>query len=551
MKTRRIPSLIVLGIGLAAAVPVAGQDGLGNRDSGARAAGDGRVQLDPYIEVSQIVVAELEPDDDVVTFTQLAAGVDASVTGRRNGGSVSLRVEQNIGYGDDTRDSTTISGVARGYATIIPQTLTLEAGGLAATTRVDGSGASTLNPLIGEDAESQIYSVYAGPSFQGRSGDITAAGNYRIGYTRVDAPDAVTLRPGAEPADIFDESVSQSAAVAIGTRPGEPLPVGLGLGAGWNQEDVANLDQRVRDLYARADVQLPVGPDLALVAGVGYEDVEVSARDALRDAEGNPVIGDDGRFVTDDSRPRRLAYDVSGLIYDAGIIWRPSTRTALEAHIGRRYDSTTYYGSFAWAPSSREAVNISVYDTVSGFGNRLNGALADLPAGFTAGRNALTGDLSGCVGGSEGGECLGDALSSVRSSIFRSRGVSGSYTVAAGRLNAGVGVGYDRRRFIAPRGGVLGVADGVTDEIYTMSLFLSGEIDARSGFATNVYLNHLESGFEAAGDVTTLGGSAAYNRSLTRRVSARAAVALDHIDSDTSPEDFTAASALVGLRVGF
>ena len=513
--------------------------------------GNGRINVDPYIEVSQIAIAELSPGDDIVTYTQLAAGVDASITGRNNGGSVSLRVEQNIGYGDTAQDSTTVSGVARGYASVVPQMLTVEAGGLVANTRVDGNGASTLNPLISEEAESTTYSAYAGPTLSTKAGDVHVNANYRIGYTRVETPDAIVTAPGATPLDVFDDSVSQSAKVHLATRPGEPLPVGVGVGAGWSQEDVSNLDQRVRDMYVRGDVQVPLSPTLALVAGVGYEDVEVSARDAVVDINGDPVLGADGRLVTDKSQPRQLAYDISGLIWDAGVIWRPSSRTSFEANVGRRYDSTTYYGSFAYAPSVRESLNLSVYDSVNGFGSQLNNALANLPTEFNATRNALTGDLGGCVSGPDGSNCLAGVLGSVRSSVFRSRGIAGSYTVKAGRLSAGLGVGYDRRRFIAAQGTVLGAADGVTDQSYYASFFLSGELDAQSSFTTNLYANRFESGFDLAGDATTVGGSAAYNRSITRNLSARAAIAVDHINTDVSPEDFTAASALVGLRLGF
>lgn len=194
---------------------------------------------------------------------------------------------------------------------------------------------------------------------------------------------------------------------------------------------------------------------------------------------------------------------------------------------------------------------MSVYDTVSGFGIRLNTALANLPVEFTAGRNALTGKLSRCVGGNAGGNCLGGALSSIRATVFRSRGVTGNYTLRVGRLSAGGGVGYDRRRSIGDHNSVLSSADGLTDESYYASLFLSGRIDAQSNFSANLYANYLDSGFAAAGDVTTLGGAAAYNRNLTRRLSARAAFALDHIAREAAPEDFTAASALVGLRYGF
>src|SRR5690606_20245929 len=113
------------------------------------------------------------------------------------------------------------------------------------------------------------------------------------------------------------------------------------------------------DRHVRGDVIVPVSPVLAVVGGVGYEDVEVSSRDALRDAAGNPVIGNDGRYVTDESAPRVIAYETDGLIWDVGVMWRPSRRTSLEAFVGKRYDSTTYYGTFAYAPNARESVNVS------------------------------------------------------------------------------------------------------------------------------------------------------------------------------------------------
>lgn len=553
-KNISISSLAVVAV-LVAGSPAMAQDssrsGASEEGSENGGRGNSRVNVDPYIEVSQVAIAELSPGDDIVTYTQLAAGVDASITGRNNGGSVSLRVEQSIGYGDSAQNSTTVSGVARGYASIVPRALTVEAGGLVANTRVDGNGASTLNPLISEEAESTTYSAYAGPTLSTKAGDVHVNANYRIGYTRVESPDAIVTAPGATPLDVFDDSVSQSAKVHLATRPGEPLPIGVGVGAGWTQEDVSNLDQRVRDMYVRGDVQVPLSPSLALVAGVGYEDVEVSARDAVLDINGDPLLGADGRLVTDKSQPRQLAYDISGLIWDAGVIWRPSSRTSLQANVGRRYDSTTYYGNFAYAPSARESLNLSVYDSVNGFGSQLNNALANLPTEFNATRNALTGDLGGCVAGPDGSNCLGGVLGSVRSSVFRSRGIAGSYTVKAGRLSAGLGVGYDRRRFIAAQGTVLGAADGVTDQSYYASFFLSGELDAQSSFTTNLYANRFESGFDLAGDATTVGGSAAYNRSITRNLSARAAVAVDHVNTDVSAEDFTAASALVGLRLGF
>ena len=519
-------------------------------EEASEARSDRGVTLAPYIEASQVLVAELSPGDDVVTYSQVAVGVDAAVTGRNNGGSLSLRYERNIGYGDEALDSDTVSGVARGYATVVPRALTIEGGALAARTRVDGNGGATLNPLVGDDRESRIYSAYAGPNLHTRAGDVEVNANYRIGYTRVEAPDFVVVSP-AQSVDVFDESVVQVAGFHAGTSPGEPLPIGLGVGGGWVREDVSNLDQRVEDRFARADVQVPVGRDLAFVGGVGYEDVEVSGRDAVRDAGGNPVLGPDGRFVTDESQPRQIAYDVSGLIWEVGVMWRPSVRTALEAHVGRRYDSTTYYGTFAWAPTSRSNVNIAVYDTVSGFGGLLNTALANLPTRFTAARNALSGDFTGCVGGEQGANCLAGVLGSVRSAVFRSRGIAAGYGVTFGRFNTGLGAGYQQRKFIAAPGTVLASANGVVDEAYWVNYYLGAQIGRNAGFDANAYASWIDSGFAANGEVFALGASAAYRRSITGRLSARAAVAVDHLDSEATVEDYTSASALLGLRYDF
>ena len=519
-------------------------------EEASEARSDRGVTLAPYIEASQVLVAELSPGDDVVTYSQFAVGVDAAVTGRNNGGSLSLRYERNIGYGDEALDSDTVSGVARGYATVVPRALTIEGGALAARTRVDGNGGATLKPLVGDDRESRIYSAYAGPNLHTRAGDVEVNANYRIGYTRVEAPDFVVVSP-AQSVDVFDESVVQVAGFHAGTSPGEPLPIGIGVGGGWVREDVSNLDQRVEDRFARADVQVPVGRDLAFVGGVGYEDVEVSSRDAVRNADGNPVLGPDGRFVTDESQPRQIAYDVSGLIWDVGVMWRPSVRTALEAHVGRRYDSTTYYGTFAWAPTSRSNVNIAVYDTVSGFGGLLNTALANLPTRFTAARNALSGDFTGCVGGEQGANCLAGVLGSVRSAVFRSRGIAAGYGVTFGRFNTGLGAGYQQRKFIAAPGTVLASANGVVDEAYWVNYYLGAQIGRNAGFDAHAYASWIDSGFAADGEVLALGASAAYRRSITGRLSARAAVAVDHLDIEATVEDYTSASALLGLRYDF
>jgi len=503
--------------------------------------------VQPYIEVSQILTAELMPGDEVLTFTQIAAGVDANVQGRNSAASVSLRYERNIGYGDQI-DTDTLSGIARGSLAIVPQAVTFEAGALASRTRIDGGGGVTSNPLVAEDQASQIYSLYAGPSIATRAGAVDLTAVARVGYNRLETDNAFVNTEGTA-FDAFDESVTYSGQVRAGTRAGDPLPVGLGVTAGGFQEDISNLDQRVRDLFVRADVTVPLSDSLAVVGGLGYEDVEVSSRDALRDADGVPIIGEDGRFITDTSEPRRLAFDVDGLIWDVGVQWRPSSRTSLTATVGKRYDSTTYYGNFSYAPDRRGNLSINVYDGITSFGGALNNSLAAVSSDFTAARNPLTGDFTGLVTGADGALGLG-LLGSIRSTAFRGRGGQISYGREFGRMNAAIAAGYDRREFIGAEGTVFEAIDGLADESYYITGTVNSPIGQSGTFGANAYVNWFTSGTDNT-DLTGYGASAAYNRSITRKLSARAALSLDYIDSEFTDADFAAASALVGLRYDF
>lgn len=508
---------------------------------------DRRTIVQPYIEVNQVLSAEITPGDDVLTFTQVAAGVDINRQGRNSGASVSLRYERNIGYGDAI-DTDTISGIARGSLAIVPQAVTFEAGALASRTRVDGGGGVSANPLVGEDAESRIYSVYAGPSVATRVGAVDLTSVARIGYNRFENDNALFDANG-DPVDVFDESTTYTGQIRAGTRAGEVLPVGLGATVGGYQEDISNLDQRVRDLYARADVTVPVTDNFAVVGGIGYEDVEVSSRDVLRDANGDPVIDSDGRFVTDSSVPRRIAFDVDGIIWDVGVVWNPSSRTSLAATVGRRYDSTTYYGSIAYAPSDRSSLNISVYDGLTSFGGALGTSLAGLSSDFEAFRNPLTGDFTGLVTGEDGTGITGN-IGSIRSATFRNQGVRGSYQRSIGRTTASIGAGYDRREYIAAPGTILESINGVADESYFVAGALSREVGRSGNFAANAYVNWFESGVDN-GDLTAYGASATYAHSLTGKLSARAALGVDYVDSEFTADDFAFATALLGLRYDF
>lgn len=533
--------------GIAALAVVTAGPAFAQDDRGASSQ-DRAVTIQPYIEVSQVLTAQLSPVSDELTYTQVAAGVDTSIQGRRSGASVSLRYERNFTYGDDQVETDTISGIARGYLSIVPQSLTLQAGALASRSRADGGGAVAANPLASDDASNQIYSAYIGPDFKTRVGAVEIAADAKVGYNRFETDNAVFDANGDQ-VDVFDDSITYGGRVAVGTRPGDILPVGVAVSAGGFQEDLSNLDQRVRDVYARADVTIPVSPTFAVVGGVGYENVEVSSRDAVRDANGDPVFDANGRLVTDSASDRLVAFDVDGLLWDVGVLWRPSSRTSLEARVGQRYDSTTYYGTFSYQPSSTDSLAIAVYDGISGFGGVVNNSLSGVSSNFQAQRNPFSGDFGGLVSSNDG-VGLVNPLGSIRSSAFRGRGVNASYTTQLGRFNAAIGAGYDRRSFIAAAGSALEAVDGVVDESYYVTGSLSTDIGRSGALAANVYANWFNSNTDN-GDLKAVGASAAYSHTLAGKLSARAALAVDYFDSEFSDEDFATASALLGLRYDF
>jgi hypothetical protein len=509
----------------------------------------GRTEVTPYLEVDQTVITNLKGGSDgILSYTNVAAGIDASVSGDRAAAQASLRYEHQFSWQDDTPDQDVISGLARGRLSLIRNALSLEGGVIATRVRTDGARGAVNGIGSNIGATSQIYSAYVGPTLATRIGALSVNAAYRLGYTRVD--DKVSVAGSTiQPLDSFDDSLSHYLTASVGMQPGV-LPFGWSVGGGWQREDARQLDQRFDDKWGRGDVTLPVGPTLALVGGVGYEKIEISARDAVRDASGNPVIGSDGRYVTDKSAPRLLNYDQDGLIWDAGVLWRPSRRTSLEARVGHRYGSWTYIGSFSWAPSRDSSLNVGVFDAVDSFGRMMTGGLANLSTSFTATRNPFSGDLNSCAfSTSGGGQCFNDALSSVGTGNFRRRGIGAQFAVARGATSYGIGVGYSRRKFVGRDTGNVAIT-GTTDENYYANASISRQFDNRSGIDATIYGNYYVAGLDGLDDVLNTGGYITYHRTYGRSLTATASVGVDAVDPK-SAESVIAALAQLGLRYSF
>ncbi|MET0269500.1 MAG: hypothetical protein ABW173_03625 [Sphingomonas sp.] len=512
-----------------------------------------RPRVTPYLEVQQVIDVDLAGDDrrDADTYAAVAAGVQASVDTRNASATIDYRYEHRFGWGDGLADQDIHTGLARGRIGLAPNLIALEGGLLATRARTDIRGAAP-QLLVGDQSNlSQVYGLYAGPTLATRAGDLDVTGSYRLGYVKVEESVGFAPPAGQPRLDSFGSSTNHSLAGGIGMTPGV-LPVGWTLSAGYDREDASQLDQRYEGAFARADVTAPLSPTFALLGGVGYETIEASQRAPLIGANGVPAADADGRFVTDRAAPRLLAYDIDGLIYDAGVMWRPSRRTTLIARAGHRYGGAIFTGSFDWRIDERSGVQVTAYDQIDTFGRGLTRGLAALPTQFVLNRNPFGNGFTGCVTGAAPGTggCLNNAFQSVSTAVFRSRGVFALYSGRDGRWSYGLGGGYAQRRYLAPRVAGQFSLDGLRDESWFAQGNLGRRLTPDSGVDFAVYGDYYKSGVPGSGDVRSGGATTNYYRTLGDRLSANAAVGLYAFDADGFEADM-AGTLLLGMRYVF
>ena len=507
-----------------------------------------QIDVSPYLEIGQVLTADLKNGGDVLTYTTVAARIDAAIVTRRAELAATVRYEHRFGWGDRIGDADILSGLVRGRLEAA-RGLNLEGGALATRTRADGQGAAG-DLFIGASSNvANLYSIYAGPTFARRIGGLDVGAGYRFGYSKVDVERPAILPPGAIRQDVFNSSTNHVAWANIGQRPGD-LPFGWQISGGWEREDASQLDQRFDSKRVRADVTVPIGPTVALLGGVGYEDIEIGQRAPLLDTNGVPVRDGNGRLVTDPASPRQLAFEVDGLIWDVGVMWQPSRRTSLTARVGRRYGDTIYTGTFHYRADHATTFHVGVYDGLSSFGRGLSGGLSALPTQFDPTRDPLSGAVNPCVFGSQGGGCLSNQLGNATALQYRNRGVQAVMSSQSNGWNYGVGLGYDRRRLLVPNGSAIAFLDGVVDENYYLFLSAGRRIDRDSDISLTGFFNYYDNGAPGAGDVQSAGLSAAYSRRFWRRLTGTAAASLSAFDQDGFNSQLIG-SALVGLRYNF
>ena len=513
-----------------------------------------RVTVSPYVEASQILSADLD-GGDVLTYTSLAAGVDAAIATPRVSGQLSYRYERRFAWDDDVGDTDIHSGLARVNARV-SNALTLEAGGIATRSRSDIRGAAP-GLLVGNvDNVAQLYSVYGGPSLATTAGPVAFNATYRLGYTKVETPTFAAANVGGRRLDYYDDSIGNTATASASVAPGSVAPFGMTLSGAYDRESASQLKQRYEGYFVRGDVLRPISPYVALTAGVGYETIESSQRDPLVDATGTPVLDKNGRFVTDPASPRRIAYRTDGLYYDAGVIWRPNRRTSVEGHVGKRYGSLSVTGTATYQASQAVGLSVVVYDGIQTFGRQLRTGLANLPTSFVSGQQqGLDQQFNGCVFGTSGaqpGACLDDVFQSISTSSYRARGINGIITATRGRSTYGAGAGYVNRKLFGARAAPGIAIDGLDDESYFGQLFYSRALTRVSGVNADLFVNDYESGVEdisGDSDVWSYGGSGTYYHNFGRLGTTASAGLYSFKVGDL--DSVWSAQALIGARYQF
>lgn len=509
--------------------------------------------ISPYIEIGQVLSADLT-NNDALTYTEVAAGIDAAFRSKRAEAQISYRYERRISEDRRLGDSDVHSGLARG-SVAVANGLSLEGGALATRVRADIRGAAP-GILVGNVANtSQIYSFYAGPTLGTHIGVVGVSASYRYAYTKAEAPGFTGVSATQQPLDLFDDSRSQIAQASLNVKSGVVLPFGVTVSGAWERDDAGQLDQRYEGRYGRLDLIQPVSRSLALTAGVGYENIRVTQRDALLDAAGQPVRYRSGRFVTDPASPARIAYDFDGVYYDAGVVWRPSPRTFLQARAGERYGSFAFSGTFTYQPTRSLAIGVQAYDAVQTFGRQLRVGLGSLPTSFNTSSNPFSQEFNGCVFGAQGGAaggCLNGIFQSISTSSYRARGVDAIVSINRGATRYGFGVGYANRHFNAPDRGVGFTVNGIDDESYYAQAFLAHAFDTRTAIDATVFANYYSSGIANSSDVYSVGGTASLSRQFGR-IEGRASLGIYSFGATggTGGNDDVSLQALLGARYHF
>jgi hypothetical protein len=526
--------------GVGAAIAFAGTASAAPEDKAA-------TYFQPYLEVDQVLTAPLKGGGDVLTYTDVAVGVDAAMHTRRVEAQISGRYEHRFGESGHVRDGDIISGLARARVEVVPNTLAIEGGALASRANDDVS--NDFSGLNTQDSKniSSVYAVYVAPMFRKDVGEVKASASYRLGYVKVDDNDDRVFTGQ----DRYSHALEQEALAKIGMDPEGSLPFGWNIMGMYRREDVGRLKQRFTQGTVIGEIVVPVTATFALLGDIGYEKITNSQQTILFDSgTGLPVLDSKGRFVSDPAGGRITFYRQSGVVYEGGFIWHPSHRTRLEARAGHRYGGTTFTAAFDHSFSPSMAFHAEVFDNIDSFGRGLVSGLAALPTSFLSTGSPLL--AGGCVFGTKPGtgQCL-NANGLIGTAAFRNRGAFAVLSGQRGRTEFGLGIGYSNRRFLAGRNGADFSDDHAVDQSYIAQAYFMRKLTWKSSLRGDLFAGRYTSDSPGVNSLWSVGANLGYSQLLMPHLDGYANAGIFATDEQGAGNSDVVASALLGLRYSF
>ena len=503
------------------------------------------------LDLQEVVEQQFRGVGDDVTYTEVSGDLGVQIKNRRIVASGTYRVSYRIPERGKIGKSFTQNGVMRAQATVIRDLLTMDTGVIVTRSRVDPGGAAPQTNSANAKNLTQTYSTFVQPTVSHHFGELGFNAVYRYAYTK-NSGKVGAQAVGARPVNRFDDSISHQVSTSVGMKRSE-LPFDWKASLEYARENASSLAKHTRSFNAAGEITLPVSGSLALVSSGGYERIRISERPPLLDSvTGIPVTDGKGRFIADPATPRVMTYEISGIIADAGVIWRPSSRTRLEMRAGYRYDDLTVTGLFEMKFSDRTGLTFILTDRIESFGQSVSGGLAAAPVELDLTQSSdPNSSFQNCLFGKGAGtgRCVGGALSQASASNYRERSGSLIFSHRMRRWSFSTSGGYSRRTYIDTPGTVLSLA-GVVDQNFFAELQMSGILSRQSGISFSFRGNLFKNGQAGQPNVTSGSFSSNYYRTFGQGIRLQANMTLDASKQDGMTADVSGRAQL-GLQYQF
>ena len=510
-----------------------------------------RPELGAFLDIQQIGEAQLSGlGSSDVTYTEVAGNILGQIRNRRITATGTYRLSYRIPEVGDISKSFAQDGVMRVDANVIDEWLTMQSGAIVTRSRVDPSGAAPQTNGANAKNLTQTYSAFIQSALAHRFGDLATVATHRYAYTKNENSSGSSITTGP-PTDRFDSSTNQEVTVSIGMAQ-SALPFDWQVSGAYRKEDATNLAKQTRATNLIGEIKQPVGPEIAVVASAGYERTRISEREALVDPlTGLPVLTSSGKFVVDPASPRLITYDVEGLIYDAGVIWRPSRRARFELRGGHRYGGVSVTGLIEIKPSERTGMTLAITDRIESFGEGVSAGLAgsgpDLNLDALDPNSSFQDCLFGKAQGS--GRCIGGALGSASAKSYRQRAANLVFTHAMRKSTFNASFGYSRRTYIDDPASPVTLS-GVVDQSFFGNVSIGTRLTRTSGVSFSFSGNLFKNGQVGASDVIAGSFNTSYYRSIGRSIQLNANLAVDASKQDGTTADVSGRAQL-GLQYKF